>query len=620
MNMTTVYAGITKTAPQDDGTLMVYGKATGSDLDLDQQRCDPEFLKRAMPEWFKIGNVREQHDSKRAVGKATEHESKSDGHWIKAHIVDPVAITKTKAGVYTGFSIGIMRPRVEKSTEAPNGVIMDGSICEVSLVDRPAYPSSILTMCKAAKPGMQVSAGDFDSKRLLVRCEELTEKAAGDDTPDEMTVKLGDALTPEQAEKLDSIADGAAVPAIDSDVAKAALGKLGSLGPLGEKFDREKAVALVTETLTKAGSATENLGVTVPPVEPPPELADIKGAKAAIAIIAQLIVSEASDMVCSPNEDVDIQCLLQAVAALRQFIHREHGEPGSGLDAPVFMGADADLTKVEKYSLEQKRQMLKDGKALKNANGDPSYPIGDKADLRDAILAVGRGSGDHNTIRTYIKRRAAALGATNMLPENWTSDGSKAAEPDAVKAAEINVTLNSKPLESVVTEIVDKATEPVEKATDTEITTEPVEKTTEAEATTEPVEKTPDTETTKAATVEDTESDGDDLVKALSAALEKADSPLRKSFEAIVEASTETTAKSLSELGERLVKVEQMAVPGGPALRRTENERNNARKSDLAATATRFKALASHAEDPDLRRGYAAKAAQIEAEIKALVA
>jgi hypothetical protein len=40
---------------------MVYGKATGPDLDLDQQICDSEWLKTAMPRWAQWGNVREQH-------------------------------------------------------------------------------------------------------------------------------------------------------------------------------------------------------------------------------------------------------------------------------------------------------------------------------------------------------------------------------------------------------------------------------------------------------------------------------------------------------------------------------------------------------------------------------
>lgn len=149
MSYTTSFALITKSAPQDDGTLLVYGKATGSDLDLDQQRMEPNWLRKAMKTFMAIGNIREQHNAKRAIGKALEHEEKPDGHYIKVHVVDPVAVLKTKTGVFTGFSIGIARPVIEKSTDAPNGLVSGGSITEISLVDRPALPTATMSICKA---------------------------------------------------------------------------------------------------------------------------------------------------------------------------------------------------------------------------------------------------------------------------------------------------------------------------------------------------------------------------------------------------------------------------------------------------------------------------------------
>jgi hypothetical protein len=87
----------------------------------------------------------------------------------------------------------------------------------------------------------------------------------------------------------------------------------------------------------------------------------------------------------------------------------------------------------------------------------------------------------------------------------------------------------------------------------------------------------------------------------------------------ITEASTKSAVKALSdELGARLEKVEQMATPGGPSLRRTEVERVNARKTDLGREVMRYKSMASAAEDPDLRKGYLQKALQIDAELKSL--
>lgn len=84
-----------------------------------------------------------------------------------------------------------------------------------------------------------------------------------------------------------------------------------------------------------------------------------------------------------------------------------------------------------KYDAATLRQMLADGHAIENANGDPSYPIGDTEDLSDAIRAVGRGQGDHDKIRAYIIRRAKDLNASSEIPDDWNSDGSMKAASDA---------------------------------------------------------------------------------------------------------------------------------------------------------------------------------------------
>jgi hypothetical protein len=147
LNDTTAYAAIVKFEEQADGTVLAYGKATDDTLDSDEQICDPQWLKEAMPEWFKYGNIREQHSSI-AAGVATEYEHKEDGHYITAHVVDLSSAKKVKSGVLKGFSIGIRRPRVVKDNKAAGGRIIDGQIVEISLVDRPANPSCVLTVAK----------------------------------------------------------------------------------------------------------------------------------------------------------------------------------------------------------------------------------------------------------------------------------------------------------------------------------------------------------------------------------------------------------------------------------------------------------------------------------------
>ena len=163
-DLTTSYFSIEKSDKQPDGTLMVYGKATDDSIDIDQQICDAAWLDRAMPAWFKSGgNIREQHSSI-AAGVAKEYEVKADGHYIMAHVVDPVSVRKVDAGVLRGFSIGIKSPRVVRDQKAANGRIIDGQIVEVSLVDRPANPNCQLVLAKSV-----------DGESSLIQVEELTE-------------------------------------------------------------------------------------------------------------------------------------------------------------------------------------------------------------------------------------------------------------------------------------------------------------------------------------------------------------------------------------------------------------------------------------------------------------
>jgi hypothetical protein len=164
-DLTTSYFSIEKSDKQPDGTLMVYGKATDDSVDIDQQICDAAWLDRAMPAWFKSGgNIREQHSSI-AAGVAKEYEAKADGHYIMAHVVDPVSVKKVDAGVLRGFSIGIKSPRVVRDQKAANGRIIDGQIVEVSLVDRPANPNCQLVLAKSV-----------DGESSLIQVEELTEE------------------------------------------------------------------------------------------------------------------------------------------------------------------------------------------------------------------------------------------------------------------------------------------------------------------------------------------------------------------------------------------------------------------------------------------------------------
>ncbi len=158
-------ADIVKTAPTEDGTLLVYGKAADPTLDLDAQICDPAWLAQEMPEWFKSGaNMREMHQPI-AAGVGKDLEIEGDSYYVLSEAVDPGTIRKLEKGVLQGYSIGIKSPRVVKDAAAPNGRMVGGKIIEVSYVDRPSNPTTKTTIAKAADAAAPEDAAKPESSQ-----------------------------------------------------------------------------------------------------------------------------------------------------------------------------------------------------------------------------------------------------------------------------------------------------------------------------------------------------------------------------------------------------------------------------------------------------------------------
>jgi hypothetical protein len=90
--------------------------------------------------------------------------------------------------------------------------------------------------------------------------------------------------------------------------------------------------------------------------------------------------------------------------------------------------------KADKYSASELRDMLANGHAMANENGDPAYPIMDEEDLGNAIQDVGRGGASANAIRKYVMRRASDMNMLDKIPDTWSNDGSlKATEREFAK-------------------------------------------------------------------------------------------------------------------------------------------------------------------------------------------
>lgn len=76
--------------------------------------------------------------------------------------------------------------------------------------------------------------------------------------------------------------------------------------------------------------------------------------------------------------------------------------------------AEAWLEQAKDFSQDKRDELASKGHALP----DGSFPIQNKGDLRNALHALGRAK-DVGKAKAHIKKRAAALGATDMLPEDW---------------------------------------------------------------------------------------------------------------------------------------------------------------------------------------------------------
>jgi HK97 family phage prohead protease len=69
------------------------------------------------------------------------------------------------------------------------------------------------------------------------------------------------------------------------------------------------------------------------------------------------------------------------------------------------------------FTADERKNAAKTGAAMP----DGSFPIHTAADLKNAIHLAGNAK-DPEAARAHIKKRAKALGATDMLPKSWMSD------------------------------------------------------------------------------------------------------------------------------------------------------------------------------------------------------
>lgn len=213
--MAKLYAEIAKMEAQDDGTVKVWGYASSEAVDSDGEVIAAEAMKAAIPDYMKFGAVREMHGSN-AAGTAIEINVEDDGRtFFGAHIVDPIAVTKVKTGVYKGFSIG---GSVTARDELNKSQITGLKLTEISLVDRPANPDAVFTCYKADKPKDEEEADKDEDDKTADKTDE---------TPADDAKKADDKADGKKDDKEDEAEKSASVELSESEIAilKAVLAK-----------------------------------------------------------------------------------------------------------------------------------------------------------------------------------------------------------------------------------------------------------------------------------------------------------------------------------------------------------------------------------------------------------
>jgi len=153
-------ANIEKWEDGPDGSLYVYGRCTTPEVDTDSQIVDSEWSGKALGDYLRTApTLRVQHNAQRdPAGSAVKVEVNRDGdgaHWLKGVVDEPVAQRLVRKGHLRAFSVGIAGPTIERDMtgKARGGVIKNGRIVEVSLVDSPANRSCFLQLAKSASNG-----------------------------------------------------------------------------------------------------------------------------------------------------------------------------------------------------------------------------------------------------------------------------------------------------------------------------------------------------------------------------------------------------------------------------------------------------------------------------------
>ncbi|WP_271024969.1 HK97 family phage prohead protease [Rhizobium sp. RCAM05973] len=220
-----LFAAFSKVEDNADGTLSIEGIASTESVDSDGEVVKAAAIEAAIPDFMRYGSgaMREMHQPL-AAGTVDKAEVVDGKTLISGTVVDPVAITKVKTGVYKGFSIG---GKVTGRDELNKKHVTSVRLVEISLVDRPANPDAVISMWKA-----ETLEGDEEDLAKDEETEEIETPAAAPNKGDDFVqVWRSERDQSIHLKKADLVAhhkaldDAAALSALTGD----AMGKIGEI-------------------------------------------------------------------------------------------------------------------------------------------------------------------------------------------------------------------------------------------------------------------------------------------------------------------------------------------------------------------------------------------------------
>lgn len=409
---------ITKWEEDDQGNLIVSGKATDDSLDSDKQKVDVTWSAKALSDWLDTGgNVRVMHNpALYPAGRGLSLETSKDGHDVRALVVEPVAQRLVKNRVLRAYSIGVAEPVIERdmSGQAPGGIIRGGRIVELSLVDRPANKNCQLTLAKSEDHDTDWAVGDLNA--LLEKAEQA-EARKDEEEPGEVAHDPDKPNAPGH-EEVD-----------ESDIVKAAGdGDDGAQGVAAQDAERDNDEGDDDggEAVKMAGDAYRSARKEWLGREP-----SVKGVAGGTEYLAKRADWHRW------NAEGEAEGLDGTREGAARWLAKRSAAPDLAKADAAPEDSEADVTKVaaaeeevlgkRKFTAEQRRQLAKEGKAL----ADGSYPIENSEDLQNAATLARSGHGNVAAAKRLISRRAKELGVANPLD---SESSSKADDAGAAKA------------------------------------------------------------------------------------------------------------------------------------------------------------------------------------------